>query len=263
MCGGGDQTVTQRTELDPSLQRLLYGGALGSQHGLVGSAGGMGGMGSMGDAASEGEAGEGYQFAMDQAQLNDTVGTARPGDLLSGLGGLFGGGLSTVGSYLPGGVNTANPGSFLNTAAANMTSRSQGAPTAASRPAARPFAAGGDVRSGLGSLEPQMPLMQNGSLPNLSNPEVATALAMAQMRPGMMRQRFAAGGYIEGPGTGTSDSIPATIYQDGMPVQDAALSDGEFVMTEKAVLGAGEGDRERGAARMYEMMRLFERGGRV
>jgi hypothetical protein len=108
-----------------------------------------------------------------------------------------------------------------------------------------------------------MPLMQGGRLPNLSDREVASALAMAQMRPGMMQRRFAAGGYIEGPGTGTSDSIPATIYQDGMPVQDAALSDGEFVMTEKAVLGAGEGDRERGAARMYEMMRLFERGGRV
>jgi len=53
------------------------------------------------------------------------------------------------------------------------------------------------------------------------------------------------------------------IMQNGQPVQQALLSDGEFVMTERAVRGAGEGDRERGAARMYEMMRQFERGGRV
>jgi hypothetical protein len=51
--------------------------------------------------------------------------------------------------------------------------------------------------------------------------------------------------------------------QNGRPVQQAKLSDGEFVMTERAVKGAGNGDREAGAARMYEMMRQFERGGRV
>jgi len=71
------------------------------------------------------------------------------------------------------------------------------------------------------------------------------------------------GGYIEGPGTGRSDSIPTRIYQDGRPVQEARLSDGEFVMTERAVRGAGNGDRAKGAARMYRMMRDFEKGGRV
>tara|TARA_A100001515_G_scaffold144313_1_gene147978 strand:+ start:176 stop:1651 length:1476 start_codon:yes stop_codon:yes gene_type:complete len=54
------------------------------------------------------------------------------------------------------------------------------------------------------------------------------------------------GGEIVGPGTGTSDSIPAM------------LSDGEFVMTAKAVEGAGNGDRSEGAKRMYAMMRKFE-----
>ena len=43
------------------------------------------------------------------------------------------------------------------------------------------------------------------------------------------------GGESEGPGTGTSDDIPAM------------LSDGEFVMTAKAVRGAGGGDRREGA----------------
>jgi len=71
---------------------------------------------------------------------------------------------------------------------------------------------------------------------------------------------YAQGGYIEGPGTGTSDSVPAEIRQDGVPVQKALLSDGEFVMTEAAVKGAGNGDRNKGAANMYAMMRDFERG---
>jgi len=55
------------------------------------------------------------------------------------------------------------------------------------------------------------------------------------------------GGESTGPGTGTSDSIPAM------------LSDGEFVMTAKAVRGAGGGDRREGARRMYEMMDNLER----
>ena len=62
--------------------------------------------------------------------------------------------------------------------------------------------------------------------------------------------RAAGGGEIEGPGTGTSDSIPAN------------LSDGEFVMTAEAVRNAGGGDRNLGAARMYDLMNRFE-GGRA
>jgi len=54
------------------------------------------------------------------------------------------------------------------------------------------------------------------------------------------------GGESEGPGTGTSDDIPAM------------LSDGEFVMTAKAVRGAGGGDRREGAKRMYEAMDKLE-----
>lgn len=56
----------------------------------------------------------------------------------------------------------------------------------------------------------------------------------------------AAGGHISGPGTGTSDDIPAM------------LSDGEFVFTAKAVRGAGGGDRRKGAREMYKLMRQFE-----
>ena len=55
------------------------------------------------------------------------------------------------------------------------------------------------------------------------------------------------GGEVTGPGTGTSDSVPAR------------LSDGEFVLTAKAIRGAGGGDRDLGAARMYDMMSQLER----
>ena len=56
----------------------------------------------------------------------------------------------------------------------------------------------------------------------------------------------AGGGEVDGPGTGTSDSVPAR------------LSDGEFVLTAKAVRGAGGGDRDIGAARLYDMMSELE-----
>jgi len=70
----------------------------------------------------------------------------------------------------------------------------------------------------------------------------------------------AAGGYIEGPGTGRSDDVKAGIFQNGQKVQEARLSDGEFVMTRKAVDNAGGGDREKGAAKMYALMNSLERG---
>ena len=53
-------------------------------------------------------------------------------------------------------------------------------------------------------------------------------------------------GEVKGPGTGTSDSVPAK------------LSDGEFVLTAKAVRGAGAGDRDIGAAGLYDMMADLE-----
>lgn len=54
-------------------------------------------------------------------------------------------------------------------------------------------------------------------------------------------------GQISGPGTEKSDSIPAM------------LSDGEFVMTAKAVRGAGNGSRRAGAKKMYALMHQLER----
>jgi hypothetical protein len=60
-------------------------------------------------------------------------------------------------------------------------------------------------------------------------------------------------GQIDGPGTGTSDSIPAM------------LSDGEFVLTAKAVKGMGNGSRRAGAKKLYRMMHAMEKkaGGSI
>lgn len=81
----------------------------------------------------------------------------------------------------------------------------------------------------------------------------------------------AEGGRIVGPGTPTSDSIPATIYQDGQPVGEAALSTQEVVLSHKdlaamdpdgnyerasEIIGnAKNGDRAKAAAELYLKMR--------
>lgn len=98
-------------------------------------------------------------------------------------------------------------------------------------------------------------------LPNFSDRQ--QAYQMAQME----RARFAAGGYIQGPGTKTSDDIDAVIYQNGVPVQEALLSDGEVVLSHKDLAamdpdgdsnragqligGAPNGQRAKKAAEMY------------
>jgi len=56
-------------------------------------------------------------------------------------------------------------------------------------------------------------------------------------------------GEISGPGTGTSDDVPAM------------LSDGEFVFTAKAVRAMGNGSRRKGAKRMYALMKALENKG--
>ena len=53
-------------------------------------------------------------------------------------------------------------------------------------------------------------------------------------------------GHINGPGTGTSDDVPAM------------LSDGEFVFTAKAVRNMGQGSRRKGAKKMYALMKKLE-----
>ena len=93
----------------------------------------------------------------------------------------------------------------------------------------------------------QLPMNTSGVPMNLP-----MGLAMGGMPPAGIAS-LAPGGYprrtgqIEGPGTETSDDIPAM------------LSDGEFVMTAKAVKNLGKGDRRAGAKRMYDLMHRLEK----
>jgi hypothetical protein len=96
---------------------------------------------------------------------------------------------------------------------------------------------GGDEDIGL----PRDEMPEGRVLEGIVNP-IAVSPGMAEGGVMDLRQ----GGESEGPGTGTSDDIPAM------------LSDGEFVMTAKAVRGAGGGDRREGAKKMYEAMDKLE-----
>jgi hypothetical protein len=67
---------------------------------------------------------------------------------------------------------------------------------------------------------------------------------------GSSKALFAKGGYLDGPGDGMSDSIPATI--EGK--QPARLADGEFVVPADVVSHIGNGSTKAGAQRLYDMM---------
>jgi hypothetical protein len=79
-----------------------------------------------------------------------------------------------------------------------------------------------------------------------------------QVKGGMKMRGKRDARMVEGPGTGTSDSIPAVI--DGN--QPAALSDGEFVIPAAAVAAAGKGDREKGAAQLQALSDMLVSGGK-
>jgi hypothetical protein len=61
---------------------------------------------------------------------------------------------------------------------------------------------------------------------------------------------LAKGGYLQGPGDGMSDDIPATINGD----EPAALADGEFVIPADVVSHIGNGSSEAGSKQLYTMM---------
>jgi len=87
-----------------------------------------------------------------------------------------------------------------------------------------------------------------GTIYDLDNESERAAYFQKRQEEALKTPIYAAGGgEVNGSGTGTSDSVPAR------------LSDGEFVVTADAVRGAGGGDRNVGAARMYDMMSQLER----
>jgi hypothetical protein len=89
------------------------------------------------------------------------------------------------------------------------------------------------------------------SIQRYYSPFLGTEAPIMAAKGGSIREFPRKTGPINGPGTGTSDDIPAM------------LSDGEFVFTAKAVRNAGGGSRRKGAARMYKLMKSLEKGGMV
>ena len=100
-----------------------------------------------------------------------------------------------------------------------------------------------------------LPMNTPGLPMNMSNAPMNLPVAGYAMggAPVMGLASLGTGGYprrngqISGPGTETSDSIPAM------------LSDGEFVMTAKAVKALGKGNRRAGAKKMYALMHHLEK----
>ena len=206
------------------------------------------------------------------------------GGMAAGAGAAGGQGItSLLGSMGLGGTaaTTANPLARISTAMTGGNAAAGGA--AMNQMSKMASAGGGGGLTSLFNLGPQggsilsNPLIQSLALQAMQPKEVkiTTPLQDRQLATGerlpdyrgtqandvRSRRYLAQGGYIEGPGTGTSDSIPAQIYQNGMPVQEAALSDGEFVLREKDVNAIGGGDPGVGAARLYAMQRKFDQGG--
>lgn len=97
-----------------------------------------------------------------------------------------------------------------------------------------------------GGVLEQNPMMDDTSRQNLN-------LDMREHPLGEMNGLtggYAKGGYLDGPGDGMSDDIPATI--EGK--QPARLADGEFVVPADVVSHLGNGSTKAGAKRLYEMM---------
>ena len=168
-----------------------------------------------------------------------TAPAAAPGGALSGLGGLVdkaGTWIKTnpwpaVGIAGVGGALLASSMANKSAPATPLTKGPTGQDLLASNPNRYAFNISNFTPAQRSTTSPVVPYQPGG-------------LGAVRMATGGVAKH---GGKIDGPGTGTSDSIPAR------------LSDGEFVMTAKAVRGAGGGDRMKGARKMYEIMHKYER----
>lgn len=94
----------------------------------------------------------------------------------------------------------------------------------------------------------QLQNMQQPQAPQGNDAGLNTLLGQAIRDP--LGKAMAKGGYLDGPGDGMSDSIPATI--EGR--QPARLADGEFVVPADVVSHLGNGSTKAGAKVLYGMM---------
>ena len=228
--------------------------------------------------------GTGYGFDPSGAYMGDPAyassmsGAQQAGPFSRFLGGLTGGG----GSGFAGGLgNLAKTGLIglgaykLGKLAFDEAKDAKGVPLVplTTMDAAGRYDIEAEIARRMGQSAPnpvEFGLLPAGTIPELSGgmAQGGAVMPMAYAEGGgvAMEDFQRMNGEIDGPGTETSDDIPAM------------LSDGEFVMTGRAVRGAGafdmqnDGgiitltpngaeDRNRGTNLMYEMMGLFESQG--
>ena len=112
------------------------------------------------------------------------------------------------------------------------------------------YAAGGSVsQGGLQDLYNQSDDTTAGVALSQDGYGLGRLSRMSNMADGGMAS-YAKGGYLDGPGDGMSDSIPATI--EGK--QPARLADGEFVIPADVVSHLGNGSTKAGSERLYGML---------
>jgi len=237
-------------------QTFGIGGAGGAEAAAGGAAGGAGGAGAAANLPPVGEAGSLPMFARagtPQLPISPSVSPPVP-SASSGISSLFG-----KGSFFDTYKMPLLLGGGAALLAADSGKKEDIKPSLASGPTGTQLLAQSPGTYGFNqaNFAPRTPQAGTPVFPSGGYIAPTTQLAAAptpnfgQIRyptPGMSGIMGAkAGGHISGPGHGTSDSIPAR------------LSDGEFVMTAKAVRGAGKGDRMKGARKMYELMHKFER----
>ena len=264
--------------LDDDEERKQYFEDLREKQGVSPTKFSRGGLNALGNQIAK-QITQPIQGKMDQIGpfLNEVKNSAEQkfGVTLNGQGG--GMGMNQLGGGLVGmnqlGVPLAkqNPSSLFDLMQNRLGNQTQTAPKDYSMSGARPaYMPMDDDGDGIDQFGAVMPELEKGSPFEGMTEEQGTKLLSDTFGQGVTQSVGAAtpfgsgqsrlggigavsrlfmntGGEVNGPGTGTSDSVPAR------------LSDGEFVLTAKAVRGAGGGDRDLGAARMYDMMSKLER----
>jgi hypothetical protein len=166
------------------------------------------------------------------APVSQAAVNADAAGVTGGLGNLFGGG---VGSALKNPWIAAGLAGAAGLALGGSGKQDQNQPSLVQGP------------TGVQLLQ-QNPAQYGFNVSNFQAQPVAPVRTIPTLSPAYPGYRYAAaGGHISGPGTGTSDDVPAM------------LSDGEFVLTAKAVRGAGNGSRHEGAKKLYKLMNDLEK----
>lgn len=111
----------------------------------------------------------------------------------------------------------------------------------------QPFAQGG-----LAALAAGGELLQDGSF--VVDARTVAELGNGSSNAGMELLMQLGGRPVQGPGDGVSDSVPATIEGE----QAAAVARDEVIFDPESVARIGGGDPERGAQRLYSLMRKAE-----